>query len=297
MSDQFDVDQWSPAPFLPDTDRNDGSLLFVVAVLCFLACLTAIGVIASDRAARGWASQLTGEATVIIRTRSNESPDAAAARAAEALAGAPGVSEARAIERAKAEALIAPWLGPTADLADLPIPRLVAVSLDPKSPATAAVLDRTLKAAGIDGIVDDHSMWINDIRRAAELSRWFGIGVFAIIAAAAAAVVAFATRAGLASRRDVVEVLHLTGAEDGFIAQLFQARFARTAAIAGLFGAGAAAIMGGVLRLIGGGAGLTPVLPVAWFDLLAVLPCPLFAALVAAVAARLTAAGLIREMT
>jgi cell division transport system permease protein len=234
---------------------------------------------------------------VIIRTRSNESPDAAAARAAEALAGAPGVSEARAIERAKAEALIAPWLGPTADLADLPIPRLVAVSLDPKSPATAAVLDRTLKAAGIDGIVDDHSMWINDIRRAAELSRWFGIGVFAIIAAAAAAVVAFATRAGLASRRDVVEVLHLTGAEDGFIAQLFQARFARTAAIAGLFGAGAAAIMGGVLRLIGGGAGLTPVLPVAWFDLLAVLPCPLFAALVAAVAARLTAAGLIREMT
>jgi cell division transport system permease protein len=297
MSEQFDVDRWSPSPFLPENDRNDGSLIFVVAVLCFLACLTAIGVIASDRAARGWASQLTGEATVIIRTRTNESPDSAAARAAEALAGAPGVTEARAIERAKAEALIAPWLGPTADLADLPIPRLVAVSLDPKQPATATVLDQTLKAAGIDGVVDDHSMWINDIRRAAELSRWFGVIVFGIIAAAAAAVVAFATRAGLASRRDVVEVLHLTGAEDGFIAQLFQVSFARTAAIAGLFGAGGAALMGGALRLIGGGAGLTPILPVAWVDLMAVLPCPLIAALVAAVAARVTAAGLIRDMT
>lgn len=297
MSELFDPETWRPAPFLPETDRHDGSLTFVVAVLCFLACLTALGVIASDRAARGWASQLTGEATVIIRTKANESPDSAAARAAEALAGAPGVSEARAIERAKAEALIAPWLGPTADLADLPIPRLVAVSLDPERPATAADLDRTLKAAGVDGVVDDHSMWINDIRRAAETSRWFGAAVFALIAAAAAAVVAFATRAGLAARRDVVEVLHLTGAEDGFIAQLFQARFARTAAIAGLFGAGAAAIMGAILRLIGGGAGLTPVLPVAWVDLLAVLPCPLAAALVAAVAARLTAATLIREMT
>jgi len=297
MSELFDPETWRPAPFLPDTDRHDGSLIFVVAVLCFLACLTALGVIASDRAARGWASQLTGEATVIIRTKANESPDTAAARAAEALAGAPGVSEARAIERAKAEALIAPWLGPTADLADLPIPRLVAVSLDPDHPATAATLDQTLKAAGVDGIVDDHSMWIKDIRRGAETSRWFGASVFAVIAAASAAVIAFATRAGLAARRDVVEVLHLTGAEDAFIARLFQLRFARTAAIAGLFGAGAAAIMGAILRLIGGGAGLTPVLPVAWVDLLAVLPCPLAAALVAAVAARLTAASLIREMT
>jgi cell division transport system permease protein len=151
MSELFDPETWRPAPFLPETDRHDGSLTFVVAVLCFLACLTALGVIASDRAARGWASQLTGEATVIIRTKANESPDSAAARAAEALAGAPGVSEARAIERAKAEALIAPWLGPTADLADLPIPRLVAVSLDPERPATAADLDRTLKAAGGGG--------------------------------------------------------------------------------------------------------------------------------------------------
>jgi cell division transport system permease protein len=36
---------------------------------------------------------------------------------------------------------------------------------------------------------------------------------------------------------------------------------------------------------------------VAWSDLLAVLPCPLAAALVAAVAARLTAANLIRELS
>jgi cell division transport system permease protein len=296
MSDIFDPGTWRPAPFLPEADAHDGALTFVVAVLCFLACLTALGVIASDRAARGWAADLAGEATVIVRPRGAESPDTAAARAAEALAGAPGVSEARAIEREKAEALIAPWLGSQVDLEDLPVPRLVAVTLDPDHPATAGGLSRALKAAGVDGLVDDHSMWIGDIRRAAGLSRWFGLAVFLLIAATAAAVVAFATRAGLASRRDVVETLHLTGAEDAFIARLFQARFARTAAIAGLWGAGAAAIMGAFLRLLGGGAGLTPVLPIHWIDLLAVLPCPLAAALVAAVAARLTAASLIREM-
>jgi cell division transport system permease protein len=296
LSDFFDPVRWKPAPFLPTSDARDGALTFVIAVLCFLACLTALGVIAADRASRGWTDQLTGEATVVVRPKSNETPDSAAARAAETLAGVPGVQEARAIEAATAEAMIAPWLGDVADLEDLPVPRLVAVVLDPERPASSQAMDRALKSQGLDAMVDDHSAWMEDIQRAAGMTRWIGAAIFLMIAAAAGAVVTFATRAGMAARREVVEVLHLTGAEDAFIARLFQTRFALMAARAGLLGAGAAAIVGAGLRLAGGGAGLTPVLPVAWSDLLAVLPCPLVAAAVAAVAARVTAAALIREL-
>jgi cell division transport system permease protein len=295
-SEKFELSRWKPAPFLPERDGRDASLVFVVAVLCFLACLTAMGVIAADRAARGWTGQLTGEATVIVRPRGGETPDAAAARAAEALSGTAGVAEARALEPAKAYDLIRPWLGDVSDLEDLPVPRLVAVTLDPRHPADARRLDAALKGQSIDATVDDHSIWIKDIRRAGGLVRALGLGVFLVIAAAAAAVVAFATRAGLAARRDVVEVLHMTGAEDGFIARLFQVRFARVAGLAGLIGAGAAAVLGGALRLAGGGGGLTPALPVAWSDLIAVLPCPLIAAAVAAAAAHLTAVRLLKDM-
>ncbi|HVI32685.1 FtsX-like permease family protein [Phenylobacterium sp.] len=296
MSQLFDPARWRPAPFLPEAEARDGALIFVVAVLCFLACLTALGVLAADRAARGWSGQLVGEATVIVRARGGETPDAAAARATEVLAGVAGVAEARALEPEKAYDLIRPWLGDVADLEDLPVPRLVAVTLDDEQPASGAALDRALKAQGLDAVVDDHSVWIDDIRRAAGVVRWAGAGVFLLIAGAAAAVVAFATRAGLAARKDVVEVLHLSGAEDAFIARLFQLRFARIAGLAGLLGAAGAAAVGALARLAGGGEGLTPALPIAWNDLLAVLPCPVLAALVAAVAARLTASALIREM-
>ena len=187
----------------------------MVAVLCFLACLTAMGVIAANRAASGWTGQLTGEATVIVRPRGGETPDAAAARAAEALAGVAGVSEARALEPAKAYDLIRPWLGDVSDLEDLPVPRLVAVTLDPRHPADGKRLAAALHADQVDATIDDHSIWIKDIRRAGDLVRWLGGGVFLLIAAAAGAVVAFATRAGLAAREDVVEVLHMAGAEDG----------------------------------------------------------------------------------
>jgi cell division transport system permease protein len=295
MSAPF-AQRWRPAPFLPEADARDGALIFVVATLCLLACLTAIGVIASDRAATGWTSELRSQATVIVRPKAGETPDSAAARAAGVLSGLKGVGEVRALERAKAEALVAPWLGDIADLSDLPVPRLVEVDLDPKAPATAVQLDRALKAEGVDGVVDDHSVWTKDIARAGRYARGVGAVVFLLIAAAAGSVVAFATRAGLQARHEVVEILHLAGAEPAFIARLFQLRFARIAAVAGLFGAGGAAIMGGLLRLVGGQGGLTPVLPIAWSDLLAVAPCPLVAALVAAVAARLTAQRLIREM-
>ncbi|MDB5476581.1 MAG: ftsX, partial [Phenylobacterium sp.] len=228
--------------------------------------------------------------------RRGETPDAAAARAAEALAGVPGVSEARALEPQKAYDLIRPWLGDISDLEDLPVPRLVAVTLDHKAPATAPRLVQALKSQDVDATVDDHSLWITDIRRSANLARGLGAGVFLLIAGAAGAVVAFATQAGLAARRDVVEVLHLSGAEDGYIARLFQLRFARLAVIGGLIGAGVAAGVGAVLRLVGGTGGLTPALPIAWSDLAVVIACPLIAALVAATAARLTATALIRDM-
>jgi cell division transport system permease protein len=292
----FDPARWRPAPLLPKDGPRAGSLLFVVASLCFLACLTAIAVLASDRAARGWIGQLGGEATVIVRPKRGETPDAAAARAAEALAGVSGVSEARALEPKKAYDLIRPWLGDISDLEDLPVPRLVAVTLDPKAPATEPRLVQALRAQDLDASVDDHSVWIKDIRRSASLARGLGVGVFLLIAGAAGAVVAFATQAGLAARRDVVEVLHLSGAEDSYIAGLFQRKFARMAIVGSLIGAGVAAGLGAALRLAGGPQGLTPALPIAWSDLLVVIACPLAAAGVAAAAARLTASGLIRDM-
>jgi cell division transport system permease protein len=292
----FDLVRWSPAPLLPKRDARDGALVFVVAVLCFLACLTAIGALAADRAARGWTSQLSDSATVVVQPKGAETPDAAAARAAEVLAGVKGVAEARALEKEKAEALLEPWLGRDALLDDIPMPRLVAVDMNPRAPASAADLDRALKAAGVLATVDDHSVWIADIQRGAGIARWAALGVCLLIISAAAAVIGFATRAGLAAHREVIEVLHLSGAETGFVARLFQTRFAIAAGTAGLFGAAGAAMIAAVVRLAGGGQGLTPVLPLAWIDLVAVLPAPLMAALIAAVAARLSADRLLRDL-
>jgi cell division transport system permease protein len=293
MSGVFDVKRWWPQPLLPREDGRQISLQFILAVLTFLAGLSLMTALASDRAAEGWRGQLRDAATVVVRPTGLETPDAAAARAAEALAGVRGVTEARAMEPARAEALLARWMGPGPLPADLPVPRLVTLELDRRHPPLSSALEGALRAAGIDATVDDHSVWSGEIMRAGALMRWLALGFFALLAATASAVVVFATRQGLSARRDVVQILHLTGATDSFIASLFQARFARMAAQAGLIGGIAAAGLGALLRLYTPVGGFAPVLPIEWTDLIAPLPSPLVAALIAAVTARLTAVSVL----
>jgi len=166
MSLAFDANRWWPAPLLPRQDGRDLALLFVVAALSFLAGLSVMGALAGARAAQGWRTELVGSATVVVRAQGADTPDEAAALAAEVVSGVKGVAEARALDAAKAQALIAPWIGAGALPPDLPTPRLVAVDLDRHAPATGADLARALKAAGLDADVDDHSRWSAQIMRA-----------------------------------------------------------------------------------------------------------------------------------
>ncbi|HUH22436.1 MAG TPA: ABC transporter permease [Brevundimonas sp.] len=283
------------ARLLPDDAGGRGWLIGLIAVLCFLACLAAVGAVAADRAAHGWARQLGAEATVQVRPRVGETGAEAAARAAETLAGVTGVSEAAAMDRKTAEDLLRPWVG-DAVLPDLPVPFLVTVRLDADAPASAVTLSRALAEAGLDASVDDHSLWRGEVERSAGLITILAVIAFLLTAGAAGAAVAYATQAGMAAQTALIQTLSLNGASDSRIAFLYQRRYGLMAAGAGAIGALAAMVLVAALRLLGGTEGLTPALPVVWTDALMLSPCPLLAATVALVAARFTAlAGMKRR--
>lgn len=276
------------ASLLPRDAGGERWLASLIAVLCFLACLSAVGAVSADRAAHGWARQLRSEATVQVRPRVGETGAEAAARAAETLAGVPGVTEAEAMDRKTAEALLRPWLG-DAVLPDLPIPHLVTVRLDRSAPASAVSLSRALSSAGLDATVDDHSLWRGEVERSAALITVLALAAFLLTAGAAGAAVAYATRAGMSAQTGVIETLSLNGASDSAIAGLYQVRYGLVAAVAGGIGALTAMILVAGLRFLGGSEGVTPALPLMWSDILILSPCPLLAATVALAAARFTA--------
>src|SRR3954463_12197238 len=120
-----------------------------VAVMVFLATRAVAAALAVGAAAERWQSDLAGSATVQIASGAPEtrggtalaptSLDARVDAALKLLRGTPGIRRADPVTPEAAAALIAPWLGGAAPLADLPMPRLIDVSFDASQVDVAAL--------------------------------------------------------------------------------------------------------------------------------------------------------------
>ena len=100
-------------------------------------------------------------------------------------------------------------------------------------------LGRQLRAEIPTASIDNHGQWLQRLSSMARMMTLFGLFILALVFAATALCVVFATRGAMASNRIVIEVLHFVGAEDSYVAREFQRHFL----LLGLKGAG----MGGAV--------------------------------------------------
>ena len=282
---------------LPPDAGRDRPLFVVAAILVFLACIAALGARGAWLQAQRWTSDLESNITIQIRPVELGDAQLDAEEAARIALTVPGIIAAIAHDRAHAEALLAPWLGTGNLPADLPLPLLVEVRLDPQFPAPAEALQAALDAAGLNASVDDNSRWAGAVRQAARTAQTLGLSMMFLLAGAAAAVVAFAARASLAARINVIDALHICGAEDRFVAGLFQRRFFMLGLKAGIAGAVCAALVAVAASLSQSPADMVFFLP-HWgmdpFELALLLLAPILAGATAAVSARLAVASDLR---
>ena len=217
------------APLLPREDAREAALFFVVCALCFLAALSGLIARAAYAAADAWTSEVAGEITIRVR-----GPEADTQRAVDIIANTEGIASAQALTREESEELLKPWLGGAGIPAGLNLPRLIAAE------GAAGAWDSVaaaLKQANINATVDDHETWSADARRVTGTIGLVALSAVALLGATGIAVIAFATHATLLARRDIVELLHLSGARDDFIAGLFERRFLMLGVQAGALGA------------------------------------------------------------
>ncbi|HMI95110.1 MAG TPA: hypothetical protein VK479_01270 [Micropepsaceae bacterium] len=218
-------------------EQGAGSLDLVIGVMAFLAALALGGVLIANRSAETWQAGLAGRLTVQILPQGQAAPEKEVGAALKLLRSTPGVVFAGPLSDADNLALVEPWLGRDAVISALPFPTLIDVRLAPGATPDIAGLERQLKAASPHAVLDDHRRWIGRLRNTANTVVLSAFAILALIALATAATVAFATRAGLAAHREIVELLHLMGAKDRFIARAFEWHYFLAALIAGVCGA------------------------------------------------------------
>nr|WP_245220595.1 MULTISPECIES: FtsX-like permease family protein [unclassified Ruegeria] len=213
--------------------------------MAFLAVFALALSLAAGRIADRWASELAGAATLRINAPA-EQLAAQTEAALTVLSQTPGVSSARALSADEQAALLAPWFGPDLPLDTLPIPQLIEI-IEGEPGLDALGLRLRLGAEVPGAVLDDHTRWREPLVDAAMSLRRLGWISILLIGGATAAMITLAANASLAANAQIIEVLRLVGAQDGFIAGAFVRRFTYRA----FFGASVGTLLGmtGVLLL------------------------------------------------
>lgn len=271
-----------------ERDQATRFLPWIVALMVFLGALSLAAAAAIGSAIDSWDTDLAGRITVQVPAH-QASPDALV-RLIDALTATPGITKAATLDSDATRALVEPWLGTAGAGLDLPLPAVIDVET-----AAGTVFDVNLLAGRLvniapDVIVDDHRVWLAPLIRMARTVEYVAFAILALIGLTAIAAVIFATRSGLAVHAAIINLLHVMGAQDAYIARQFQMQAMVLGTRGGIIGSIAALIVLFVLTTMSAGIDVAllpsaPLSPVKWPLLIIV---PVAAVIIAMATARVT---------
>jgi len=243
-----------PLDPLLERDGSGRFLPLMIALMVYLAAIALAGMVALNGAVARWNSALIGTLTVQL-------PAGSAGELEKVLAllrATAGVRSATPLDDAANAALLKPWLGNAVALDELSLPRLIDVRIDPAVALDRAALAERLKSVAAGSRLDDNRRWLDRVLDTVLAIEIVAGAIVALIALATIISIVFATRTGLAMHHGTVEVLHLIGAHDGYIADQFQWQALRLGLRGGIIGLVPAVLTLLALGAAAGGGSLDP---------------------------------------
>ncbi|MEQ9520790.1 MAG: hypothetical protein RLN89_15275 [Parvibaculum sp.] len=275
---------------MPPADVTGATLVLVVAAMCYLACLALGAMVTVTRTSATWTTELEGSLTIQIKPQNDIALEDQINAVLAVLSVTEGVASATSLSKTEVRNLLDPWLGEAQEGEDLPLPALVDVTLSDETTLDMPHLAERLAAAAPGIELDTHRQWLGELVAAARSATILSIGILALIGGTTMLIVIFATRASLAANHETVEVLHLVGAPDTFVAGEVQRHFLQLGLRGGLAGLGTAILTFLSISWAGsdGGAFLLPVPGLNFSDYPWLLIVPAMLALTTTIAARFT---------
>jgi cell division transport system permease protein len=245
-------------PIVPQSTIAGRALVAVVAIMTFLASLTTGAALLVRVAASDWQSDVSREVTIQVRPTAGRDIEADVARAVALTRGYSGIADVRPYSKEEAAHLLEPWLGTGLKLDDLPVPRIIMVRIARGARPDLATLRAALATELPSASLDDHRSFIERMRAMSGAAMIGGIAVLALVLTATILSVTFATRAAMAMNRPVIEVLHLIGAKNNFIAENFQRHFLELGLKGGAAGGGLAIVLFAFAQIMSSRTAATP---------------------------------------
>lgn len=220
-------------------DPSGRFLPWIIALMVYLAALGGVGLIWLGDTLGQWDESLASTLTLQVPADTSQPR---IEMALGALKQTKGIIAARLLQPDETAKLLQPWLGDSVAIGGLPLPRLIDVRVDPQATIDYATLRKQLDTIVPNAQLDNNRSWLGGLRNfALRVEGVITVGVV-VVTALIVTIIVFTARIGLAIHRAVIELLHLLGAQDAYIARQFQVHALSLGLRGGVIGGIAAAL-------------------------------------------------------
>ncbi len=226
--------------------QDDSSNLFLqvmISIAVFLFGVTLAGVLSINSMLETWNNSILGSLTVQVMPINDVNEEQAKAqtlaqqeKAVELLRAKNEVEKVTPLNNEQLQKLIQPWLGDGIDVKDLPMPRLIDVKLKKGVEVDFMQWAEELAQAAPQASLDNHKLWLNKLIKFADGLKLLALTVLVLVVLITSGAIFYCTQTSLGLHKYIIEILHLMGAKDTYVAQQYAKRTAWLGLIGGIYG-------------------------------------------------------------
>ena len=227
------------------TDDEDTSLFMYVltSIYMYLFVVVLAMVLAINAMAGNWKKDILGAITVQIAPQEDEfkhidpikSKDEVN-KVLQFMENISGVKKVNVLDTQVIEKLMTPWLGNKVDISLLPIPQLLDVQLEENADINYDEITRRLYKVSPNASIDNHRLWLNKLLKFADSLSALALSVLIMVVCIGAFSIYYSARTSLGINIASIEILHIVGAQDEYIAAQYARSYGKIGFFSGIIG-------------------------------------------------------------
>lgn len=229
---------------LPLKDNTTSLFLkVIISIAIFLFAVTLAGVLSINSMLNAWNNSILGSLTVQIMPINNANHDLALKQTLEQqnitvefLKKLPEVEHVSVLSDEQLEKLLKPWLGDGIDISNLPTPRLIDVKIKKNTEINYTKLAEKLSEISPFASLDNHKLWLDKLIKFADGLKILALTILFLVIAITSGAIFYTTQSNLGLHHNIIEILHIMGAKDTYVAQQYARRDAWLGFIGGCIG-------------------------------------------------------------
>ncbi len=286
--------------------ENTGIFLqVIISIAVFIFAITLSGVLAVNSMIGNWNRSILGSLTVQVIPSQNPNQEKAFSetlahqeKVVDFLRSVNGVLKVTPLTNEQLGELLTPWLGDDISINELPVPRIIDVKIDSDAKINFSQLSKDLNNVSPLASLDNHKLWLNKLIAFADGLKMIATTILLLVSLITSGAIFYTTKMSLGLQRGVIEILHIIGAKDTYIAQQYARHMGTLGFIGGLggivFAIPAIFFIGNLASAIEGGIISETSLSIS--DWITILSLPIFSMIIAITTAYYTVKQTLKKM-